>query len=258
MFQDERLLTILQFLEKHQRISVEEICEHFDVSRDTARRDIVKLEEQGKIIRTRGAAILPSLSKDTPNYEERMVSEIPSKRIIGKKAASMIMDGDYLFADNSTTVRQAMEYLSSKNNVVVTNAIDTAGLLTQKDNIRIHLLGGLMHNDQRFVFGSQATQMMEKYQVDKTFIGSCGITLDGLTTPFEEESSLILEAMRHADQVIVLADHTKFEKRRFFKLAGFEKIDTIVTDREPESRIREKILEHGVELIIARGEDLID
>ncbi|MGV3466657.1 MAG: DeoR/GlpR family DNA-binding transcription regulator, partial [Heyndrickxia sp.] len=199
MFQDERLLTILQFLEKHHRISVEEICEHFDVSRDTARRDIVKLEEQGKIIRTRGAAILPSLSKDTPNYEERMVSEIPSKRIIGKKAASMIMDGDYLFADNSTTVRQAMEYLSTKNNVVVTNAIDTAGLLTQKDNIRIHLLGGLMHNDQRFVFGSQATQMMEKYQVDKTFIGSCGITLDGLTTPFEEESSLIMEAMRHAD-----------------------------------------------------------
>ncbi|MGV3465234.1 MAG: DeoR/GlpR transcriptional regulator, partial [Heyndrickxia sp.] len=58
-------------------------------------------------------------------------------------------------------------------------------------------------------------------------------------------------------QVIVLADHTKFEKRRFFKLAGFEQIHTIVTDREPESKIREKILEHGVELIIARGEDLI-
>lgn len=251
MFQDERLVSILKYLEKNHRISVDEICEHFDVSRDTARRDIVKLEEQGKIIRTRGAAILPSLSKDTPNYEERMLSEIPSKMMIGKKAASMIMDGDYLFVDNSTTVRHAMEYLSTKNNVVVTNAIDTAGLLTRKENIRIHLLGGLMHNDQRFVYGAQATQMLAKYQVDKTFIGSCGISADGLTTPFEEESSLINEAMQRADQVIVLADHSKFEKRRFFRLAGFENIHTIVTDREPEPSIKELILDHGVELIVA-------
>ncbi|MBS4173049.1 DeoR/GlpR family DNA-binding transcription regulator [Bacillus sp. FJAT-49736] len=252
MFQDERLLSIMKLLQKSHRISIEEICEHFDVSRDTARRDIVKLEEQGKIIRTRGAAILPSLSKDTPNYEERMLSEVPSKKMIGKQAASMIMDGDYLFVDNSTTVRHAMDYMSTKNNVVITNAIDTAGLLTQKEKIKIYLLGGMINNEQRFVYGSQAAGMLAKYHVDKTFIGSCGISLDGLTTPYEEEVSLIQEAMKRADKVIVLADHSKFEKRRFFCLAGFENIHTIITDKVPETAIKEKIEDHGVELIIAK------
>ena len=84
MYQEERLAAILQYLQDHQRISVQDVVEQFGVSRDTARRDIVKLEEQGEILRTRGGAILPTLSKKSYSYQERMQLDLTGKRRIAE------------------------------------------------------------------------------------------------------------------------------------------------------------------------------
>lgn len=254
MFQDERLLAIMEYLQENKRISADEICRIYGVSRDTARRDIVKLEEQGKIVRTRGAAILPTLTKEEPNYFERMHIEASSKTTIGKVAASLIRDGDYLYMDNSTTVHKAITFMQTKRNVVITNSIDIAGLLVDKQDIQIYMLGGLLHLEQRYVYGSKAQSMLSDYHVDKMIIGACGITEEGLFTHFEEEGFLIREAMRRSDQVIMLADHSKFGKRMFHRFADFDQIDTIVTDREVETSLREKLMENNVEIIVSEPE----
>lgn len=80
MYQEERLLSILDFLQKNKRISVEEICTMFHVSRDTARRDLVKLEVENSIIRTRGGAILPSIQEEIKNYSKRLETVSQEKR----------------------------------------------------------------------------------------------------------------------------------------------------------------------------------
>ncbi|MCP3773563.1 DeoR/GlpR family DNA-binding transcription regulator [Paenibacillus sp. MZ04-78.2] len=250
MFQEERLIAILQKLNEKQRITVTEICEWLQISWDTARRDLIKLEEQGSIIRTRGGAMLPSITKEVPNYEQRLQLGAPSKEAIGRLVGTLIHDGDYLYADSSTTVRCAMESMRTRRNVVVTNSIDLAGMLTQKDEIRIHLLGGLLDNEQRLVYGARTLEMLSEYQVDKALLGTCGISSHGLTTMFEEESYLIRQIMRKSDQVIVLADHTKFGKKLFHRVAGLEGIDIIVTDREPSDEMKEELHKHQVELLI--------
>ena len=102
MFQEERLFSILEYLKSNKRISVDLICELYEVSRDTARRDMVKFEEQGSIVRTRGGAILPTLSKEVGNYDQRLQEESSSKLTIGKTAAALVQDGDYLMMDAST------------------------------------------------------------------------------------------------------------------------------------------------------------
>jgi DeoR/GlpR family transcriptional regulator of sugar metabolism len=253
MFQEERLISVLEYLKNHKRISVDEICEHYNVSRDTARRDIVKLEEQGSIIRTRGGAILPTLSKGVGNYEQRLQAEPSSKQTIGKLAASLIQDSDYLLMDASTTVLYAATEMATKHNVVVTNSIEIAAILTRKEDTVIHLLGGLLDKKHHCVFGAKAIEMLKEYHVDKLFIGTCGITEDGLSSPDEEDSYLAREMMRRADQVIVLADHSKFGKRLFHRLADFHEIDKIVTDLEPSPEIREKLLDANVEILLATG-----
>jgi DeoR/GlpR family transcriptional regulator of sugar metabolism len=241
----------MQYLKENKRITVDEICQRFDVSRDTARRDIVKLEEQGKIIRVRGGAILPTLSKEMPNFKERLQMDTEVKKAIGKLASTLIHDGDYLYISSSTTTRYTVEFMNSKQNVVITNSIDLASLLVEKEGITIHMLGGKLFNEHGFVYGTKAIEMLSQYYVDKLFIGTCGITKDGLSSLFEEESYLIREAIQRADQVIVLADHSKFGKREFHQMAGFEDIDLIITDKEPSPEIIEQLQKYNVEILLA-------
>jgi len=250
VYQEERLQAILGHLHLYKRIRVEEMCDRFGVSRDTARRDLVKLEEQGAIVRTHGGAILPLLTKDVRLYDERVRTDTEGKRLIGQTAVELIQDGDYLLMNASTTVQYAAEFLKTKDNVVVTNSIDIADLLSRRNDVAIHLLGGQLHPRQRFVYGAKAIDMLGDYQVDKLLLGTCGITPDGLTYPYEEEGHVLRAMMQHADQVIALADHTKFSKRLFFKVASLREIDVLVTDQEPDQVIAETLRQAGVDIVI--------
>ncbi|OAS18463.1 DeoR/GlpR family DNA-binding transcription regulator [Paenibacillus oryzisoli] len=258
MFQEERLLSILEYLKSNKRISVDLICELYEVSRDTARRDMVKLEEQGSIVRTRGGAILPTLSKDVGNYDQRLQEESSSKLTIGKRAATLVQDGDYLMMDASTTVLHAATALTSKNNIVITSSIETAAILTRKDGITIHMLGGVLDNKHHSVYGAKAIEMLNEYHVDKLFIGTCGISENGLSAPNEEDCYLVRAMMEHADQVIVLADHSKFGKRLFHHVVGFENIDILVTDQALSEEMKERLLTNEVEIVLAGGEEQHD
>lgn len=250
MFQEERMASILQYLQEKQRIEVDEICGLLGISRDTARRDIIKLEQQGNILRTRGGAILPPLSKELQSYEQRMRQDIPSKKTIGQLAATLIHDGDYLYMDASTTVRHTVEFMTSKMNAIVTNSIDTAGVLTQKDGMRVHLLGGLLHNESRFVYGQRAIEMLNDYQIEKAFLGTCGISTEGISTFLEDESYLIRQIIQRSEQVIVLADHSKFGKKHFHRVADLADIDIIVTDQAPDEEFKEKLQAFEIDIMV--------
>lgn len=251
MFQEERLIGILQHLQEAGRISAEQICELFQVSRDTARRDLVRLEEEKKIVRTRGGAILPTLTKDAPVYSERLQSEPASKRAIGRTAASLIKDGDYVIMEASTTVQSVADYWRSKNNVVVTNSIDVTGMLAGKVGVTIHLLGGVFYGNHRSVYGARTVEALADYHVDRLFIGAGGITSDGLMNLYEEEGFLIREMMRRSDQVVLLADHSKFGKRMFHRFAALSDIDIVVTDRMPDAELADALQQNGVEIVVA-------
>ncbi|UOF92436.1 DeoR/GlpR family DNA-binding transcription regulator [Fodinisporobacter ferrooxydans] len=253
MYQEERLIGILNYLQVHQRISIEDICNVFEVSRDTARRDLVKLEENRSIIRTRGGAILPSVTKEVLNYEQRLLDEPEGKREIGKLAASLIKNNEYLIMDASTTVQFVAEYMLNQNNVVVTNSIDIASILSKQEIGSLHVLGGLFNPTHRFIYGAKAIEMLSDYNADKLFLGTCGITQDGLSIPDAEEAYLAREMIRRVDQVIVLADHTKFGRKLFQRVCGWDDVDILITDKEPSDEMIEILNRHEVDVMLVRG-----
>ncbi|MBD2870530.1 DeoR/GlpR family DNA-binding transcription regulator [Paenibacillus arenilitoris] len=255
MFQEERINAIMEHLNRNQRIDIKDICQRFEVSRDTARRDLLKMEELGLIIRTHGGAVLPKKTKEVYEYKERLVRESGVKREIGQFAASLVKNGDFIMMDASTTVQFAAEYLTAENVVAVTNSIDIADALSKKKSVRTYLLGGELNVQHRFLFGPSTTDMLADYQVEKLFLGACGITANGLSYPDVEDGAVKREMIKRANQVIVLADHTKFGDQMFYNIAGLESIDLLVTDRKPESAIMEKLAEHRVELLVASEED---
>ncbi|OYD07609.1 DeoR/GlpR family DNA-binding transcription regulator [Paludifilum halophilum] len=253
MYQEERMLAIMDHLKKHQRVSVQELCNLFNISRDTARRDLVRLDQEGAIIRTRGGAILPQLTKEVKGYKERLQAESIEKQEIGRLAASLVQDGDYLIMDASTTVQFAAAYLEAEEVVVVTNSIDIADILTEKEGVDIHLLGGHLHKKHRYVFGASTIEKLADFKVDKVFLGASGITEDGLFYPHEEDGYVIRRTLRCADQVIVLADATKFNRKLFHRVCDLEEIDQIVTDRHPPEEIMQVLREKNVDVMGRSG-----
>lgn len=249
VFQEERLERIVEYINKHKRISVEDICSIYDVSRDTARRDLVKLEEQKRIIRTHGGALLSNIQKDIMNYRERLQYVMEEKKSIGKIAASLIENGDKIILDSSTTVQACAEFMDLEDCTVITNSINQAEILSAKRGIDIHLLGGDLNKEQLFLYGPQVIASLSQYIVDKAFIGVFGITPKGITTSLEDDGHVVRKMIEQAEEVIVLADHTKFGRNGYFKYAELAEIDLIITDQLPTEDFMELFERHQIRVI---------
>ncbi|NRF95678.1 DeoR/GlpR transcriptional regulator [Paenibacillus frigoriresistens] len=250
MNQEDRIKNILDYLKLNVKISMEELCTLCEISYDTARRDMVKMEQDGLIVRIRGGAMLPSLTTHISSYKDRL-NDTESKRSIAVAAASLIQDGDYLLLDTGTTTQYTAEFLTTQNNVIVTNSIDIAAILCDKPNTITHLLGGEINTWHRYSFGPRAIEMLSDIKVDKLFLGTCGISPEGLFAPTAEEAYMKREMIKRATQVILLADSTKFEKQLFHRVCQFDQIDILITDIEPKSPFRKILNDFEIKLIVS-------
>ncbi|WHY87118.1 DeoR/GlpR family DNA-binding transcription regulator [Neobacillus novalis] len=255
MYQEERLVSIMDFLQKHNRISVEQICTIFDVSRDTARRDLVRLEEDKAIVRTRGGAILPSVHDEVKSYSKRLNFVTEEKQVIGIKAASLIYPGDRVILDASTTVQACAEQIKNMDCTIITNSINQAEVLSSNQEINIQLLGGTLQQEHRFLYGSTVIEKLSDYHVDKVFIGVVGISEKGLTIAHEEDGLVKRKMIQQSKQVIVLADHTKLGHTDFFRFADLQDVDLLITDQTPSKEFRELLYKNNVELLTADLEE---
>ncbi|WP_123041100.1 DeoR/GlpR family DNA-binding transcription regulator [Cohnella candidum] len=234
MNQEERIKAIVDYLKLNGKISMDDICSIYKVSYDTARRDLVKMETDDLIVRVRGGAILPSMTKQINSYKERL-TDAENKRSIAVAATSLIHDGDYLLLDTGTTTQYIAEFLTTVDNVIVTNSIDIAAVLCDKPQTNIHLLGGVLNTWHRYAHGPRTIEMLQDIKVDKLFLGTCGISPEGLFAPTEEEAYTKREMIKRANQVILLADGAKFEKQLFHRVCPFDAIDILITDVEPKA-----------------------
>jgi DeoR/GlpR family transcriptional regulator of sugar metabolism len=255
LYQEERLVAILEYLKTNNRISIEQICTLFDVSRDTARRDLVKLEEQKLIVRTRGGAILPSINQEILNYTNRLMQVSEEKKVIGKKAASLIYPGDKVILDASTTVQACAEQMEPIDCTVITNSINIANILSSKPKIDIQLAGGKLQKEHQFLYGTDVLDRISNFHVNKAFIGITGISEKGITNAHEEDGVVKKKMMEQAKQVIVLADHTKLGNTDFYHFADLSDVDIFITDRIPSKAFRDLLHSYNVELLTVEQDE---
>ncbi|WP_442600524.1 DeoR/GlpR family DNA-binding transcription regulator [Paenibacillus sp. KN14-4R] len=238
MFQETRLLKILDYLKQHQSMSVGEICSIFQVSRDTARRDIVKLVQEGVVVRTHGGVALPELQKVLSSYQDRLIEESTSKNHIGKLGAKLIHDHETIFLDVSTTVQFVAEHIQAKQITAVTHSIDNVAILSKRDDLSIYVLGGYLHTQNRLLYGPSIIDKISEIRADKAYIGATSVQPDGLYYPYEEDVRVKKEMAKQSDQVILVVDHSKFAAKSRFKL-DIDYVDIIVTDQSISSEMRE-------------------
>ncbi|MBC2582610.1 DeoR/GlpR family DNA-binding transcription regulator [Clostridium sp. DJ247] len=251
MYQEERLIKILEHLNEHNNMSVHDICETLRVSRDTARRDILKLIEQGAAIRTHGGIALPVLKNTIQAYRERLESYSEEKKNIAEKALRFIHEHEHYFFDVSTTVRFLAEYLD-KNVTVFTHSLDNIEILSEKNHVFIHSIGGCLHKKNRFFYRPDCTSYFEGILFDTAFLGAAAIMTDGIYYADEEDAFIKQAVTRQSSKVILLADYEKFHRSSYYKGVNWGQVDIIITDRIPPPSFIDIIESQNIQLIVTQ------
>ncbi|MGM0123780.1 DeoR family transcriptional regulator, carbon catabolite repression regulator [Enterococcus sp. AZ194] len=250
MLMEERLEKIKQVLEEHKSATIEKLVEELDVSKDTVRRDLIKLEQQNVVKRTHGGAVLNNREAMIYNYDQRSEKFHLIKERIAQKTAELIKDNSSVIFDSSTTVEAVIPQISDKNIYAITNSLTHAKLLARNERSEITLLPGKLHKEQLFLHGSETIQKIAQYNADYAILGIFAISSKGLFIHTEEEGLVKRQIAMQAATVIGVADHTKIDTTGFFKVCDLSDIDYLITDIEPETEFLAALKKNNVELIL--------
>ncbi|MCX2739789.1 transcriptional repressor AgaR [Pontibacter sp. M82] len=229
----ERHQQIINKLQKEGKVNVTDLCADLDVSSVTIRKDLKLLEDKGLLFRTHGGATLhnPYTIDRSVNEKEKIQSS--EKMRIGSTAAKLLEPNDSVLIASGTTVLALAKSIQPKSNLtVMTSALNVALELIKHPEIEVFQLGGLLRRSSSSVTGTYAESVLPDFSFSKLFLGVDGIDLEfGLTTTNVTEAHLNRQMIMASQKTIVLADSTKFGKRGFGRICGFDDIDQIITDR---------------------------
>ncbi len=230
MLVEERRQKVLDLVGRRGFVALADLAKSIEVSESTIRRDLEHLHQQGVLKRTHGGAIYVGDGLTLPALEERTGSQVEEKRAIGRAAASLIGDGDAILLDGGTTTLEVARRLIGKRIQIVTNSLPIANLFASNHETDLVMLGGYVYPKTGVALGPLTVRMMENIHVQKAILSVGGITAKGLFN-----SNLLLveteqQMMRCADEVVVVADHTKIGRQALAYLCDLAAIDTIVVD----------------------------
>jgi DeoR/GlpR family transcriptional regulator of sugar metabolism len=261
---------ILDILKQNDFVDLRHLSEQLEVSYMTIHRDIEELERTGEVSRVYGGVKISGgegktgegvsfpfkLSTDL-TIEERFNELIENKRMIAKKAASLVREGDIIGMDPSTTTLHMCAYIGDMNITVFTTSLMVALQLSSSPRVKIILTGGLLRKPSMSLraFNPQFADL--GIRLNKCFLSSKAISFrDGLTdlTIEEPESKRLL--VGHSTETFVLVDHTKIGNAANYRVIDFSEMTAIITDsskmlNQDQLDCLDKYREHKVRIIFS-------
>ena len=229
----EREGAIMEYLRIHKEASVSELCHAFFVSEPTMRRDLYTLSESGKILRTHGGAAYKSAPGENLPQSLREREQMSAKAIIGKRALSLIKDGDTVMVDASSTAAELLKLIGGRTGVVViTNSAKAADILSET-GVKTFVTGGeLARNTYAFV-GSRAEEFIRSFNADLCFFSVRRLTADGrLTDNALAENAVRRAMMANAKRSVLLLDTKKLGDPCLGTLCRLDDVTHVVSEKD--------------------------
>ena len=247
----ERKNEILDKLRAEQRVLVSDLAEYYNVTEETIRRDLDKLEKEGYATKTYGGAILGNSTKTDLSYTIRNKTNVDAKNQIAALASRLIEDGDHLMLDDSSTSLYLAKKLKEKKNLtVITNSVELVVELNGIDGWTIILTGGRLKPDSLALVGDQTQQMLRGYHVDNAVMSCKGIDLEaGVTDSSEFHAQTKQSMLRCAKKKILILDSSKIDKVSFIDIAPLDAFDIVVTNTAPSKPWLDFFADHNVECL---------
>ena len=240
MLAEQRAERILRELAQRRAATVTDLCQVTGASEATIRRDLNALAKQGKLSKVHGGAMLMTAEflGEELDMETKRQLRTEEKDRAARYAAGVIRDDDVVFLDAGTTILRMAEHLPSSKALFLTNSIECACRLMER-NLRTHVLGGMLKAGTMALIGAETLEALRRYNFTKAFLGVNGVTVaQGFTTPDPEEAAVKSLAAERAQTVYVLADSSKFGQVTAAVMFPIEAA-CIITDRLPDRRYRD-------------------
>ncbi len=247
MTQDERLIELEQIIRRDGKTTLDFICQRYQISYDSARRDLVKLGNRPGILRIRGGAVLNNTQRHL-SFTQRSVPDAVKLRL-ATFAAGLVQSNDIIFLDAGTTNTLLASCLNLPVSVI-TNSVESLGALAGRDCVRKNLLGGTFDDFSHAILGSVTIEQIKKYQANRAFIGVSALATCGITAATEMDANLKLAMAQQAQQVIIIVPASKFNTQLMYQSCCWQDIDCMITDITPPEDILRELTRHDVELRI--------
>lgn len=255
MHEKERHRVILSAVQDKPVATVQELVELTDSSEATIRRDIAALHVQKRLRRVRGGAeaINPpqfvGLAGRPFSVNETLHTK--QKQAIAKEAVALCQDGEPIIINGGTTTFQMVHFLANRRMQVFTNSFPIAEHLLKHSKNTVMLSGGTIYREQNIILSPFENDVTRNFYARRMFMGAQGLGPLGLM----EADPLLIQAEQklidQADDLVVLADSSKFKKRSSLILCGLKRIATVITDSGIEDREAAMLENAGVSLIVA-------
>lgn len=250
MIVEERRQKVLELVNERGFMGLAELAKTLNASESTIRRDLDYWDQHGLIKRTHGGAAFRSDAQGMPALEERTLRETVEKGQIARAAAARIQNGDSVLIDGGTTTLELAKLLVDRPLQIVTNSLPIANLFASSRATDLVILGGYVYPRTGVALGPLTIRMLEDIHVHQTIMSVGGISEKGLFN----SNLLLVETeramMRCADEVAVVADHTKIGRQALAFLCELREIDTLIVDAAITDEQR-KMIDPDVRLIVA-------
>lgn len=257
MLAEERQNQIYERISKDGAITTAQAAQIFQVSIETIRKDLLHMHAQGIITKTHGGAVRKSSIKPQYDYAVRREENNDLKRQLARKAAEYVQEGDIIGLDEGSTTLAFAKVLRERFKclTVITFSLDVLQVLSENKGIRVILCGGEYMPEEKAFFGLQTIQMLKTLHMRKVFLSPTGISIDagicGYCMPLLQLQQQMIES---SEQVFILADSSKFEKRALYKLSDHNPRFVYVTDHQLPQQISQLYAEENIRLIISEDE----
>jgi DeoR family ulaG and ulaABCDEF operon transcriptional repressor len=259
MVNHKRRKRLLKMLQEHSAASVPQLVDWLNSSPATVRRDIVWLAERQLLIRTRGGAEhleqkKPALPLATDTFQNGLRSFAERKRGIARHAATMCEAGETIIINGGTTTFMMAEFLVNHRLKILTNSFLMAERLLVTSHNEIILPGGTIYREQNVILSPFENDITQHHYASKMFMSVYGLSLLGLM----EADPLLIQAEKRlisqAEELVVLADGSKFGKKAGLILCGLNRVACVITDTSASDSAVQLLERSGVRVITVAPE----
>ncbi len=255
MHERERQRMILSVVQARSVATVQELSRLTEASEATIRRDIAALALKKKLKRVRGGAEAlkspPFGEISGPPFEAARTINEQQKRAIAREAARLCGDGDAIILNGGTTTFQMVHHIAGARLQVLTNSFSIANHLIDHSECTVMLPAGAIYRDQALILSPFETDGIAHFRARRMFMGAQGVSHYGIA----ETDPLIIQSeqrlMRQADELVLLADSSKFHRPSSMIIAPLERADTLITDEGISDKDAAMVEAAGVRLLVA-------
>ena len=250
----ERRRAIAESLRSRGVVSVAEMAEQLGTTEITVRRDLRAMAKDGLLMRARGGAILPAQIGHEPSYSEKAGQAAPEKASIARVAVEMIRPGDSILLGPGTTTQALAKLLVDFPELtVVTNSLLVAQALMGSSRVEVILTGGTVRRSIHALVGPATEESVRALRASLAFISGNGFSAErGLSTPSPLVAATDRAFASAAQQVVVLADHTKIRQDTMCQTVPVARVQILITDAGTDPAEITAIREAGVDVRVAQ------